>query len=67
VRLTDATVATAWPALETLGLAPDASRSRPRLTTDLEQALGPEREASKLKLFADSERLANRTRSSANT
>jgi len=55
-------VATAWPALEKFGLTPGASPSRLRFTTDLEQALagadlvqenGPEREAFKIKLFAD--------------
>jgi len=55
-------VATAWPALETFGLTPGASLSRLRFTADLKQALadadlvqenGPEREAFKIKLFAD--------------
>jgi 3-hydroxyacyl-CoA dehydrogenase len=52
----------AWPALTKLGLAPGASTSRLTFTSDLAKALtgadlvqenGPEREAFKIKLYAD--------------
>jgi 3-hydroxyacyl-CoA dehydrogenase len=55
-------VESAWPALTKLGLAEGASRRRLSFTTDLKRALkdaqlvqenGPEREAFKVKLFAD--------------
>jgi 3-hydroxyacyl-CoA dehydrogenase len=55
-------VEAAWPALTKIGLAPGASTSRPRFEPSLEEALegadmvqenAPEREALKIKLFAD--------------
>jgi carnitine 3-dehydrogenase len=55
-------VAAAWPDLTTLGLAPGASIDRLTFTGDLKQAVrdadlvqenGPEREAFKIKLFAE--------------
>jgi 3-hydroxyacyl-CoA dehydrogenase len=55
-------VEAAWPALRTLGLAPGASIDRLKFTPELKEAVGgadlvqengPEREAFKIKLFAD--------------
>jgi 3-hydroxyacyl-CoA dehydrogenase len=55
-------VEAAWPALTKIGLKPGASTSRLRFTADLKEALAgaqmvqenaPEREALKIKLFAD--------------
>jgi 3-hydroxyacyl-CoA dehydrogenase len=55
-------VEAAWPALTTLGLSPGASIARLAFTPDLKQAVGeadlvqengPEREAFKIKLFAE--------------
>src|SRR6185312_3161829 len=52
----------AWPALETIGLSPGASRERLTFTTNMKEALsqadfvqenGPERPDFKIKLFAD--------------